>query len=105
MHPSGQRSHPICSPPPPITLPSTSARLHLPSPPSCAPPGLRSTCAATDIVLCWDTYTAAANQAGYSRLSGGIHVAKDNVDGLALGRLVANDVWNKVAALAPGGLP
>jgi hypothetical protein len=50
----------------------------------------------TDVVLCWGTFTDAAQQSGVSRLYGGIHVQKDNADGLALGKAVAAAVISKV---------
>jgi len=43
---------------------------------------------ANDVVLSWDTFTAAAQEAGISRLYGGIHIAESNQDGLVLGRLL-----------------
>lgn len=43
----------------------------------------------------WETFTAAAQQAGLSRLYGGIHFRKGNEDGLQLGEQVGNQVWEK----------
>lgn len=57
---------------------------------------------AHDVMLCWDTFTAAANQAGLSRLIGGIHTESDNVDGLALGHAVGNNVYKAVSKLWQG---
>jgi hypothetical protein len=54
------------------------------------------------VVLCWDTFQEAARQAGLSRLLGGIHVVKDNIDGLALGDAVGARVADVVNAYAPG---
>jgi hypothetical protein len=53
----------------------------------------------TDVVLCWDTFGEAAAQSGVSRLYGGIHVMKDNTDGLALGKAVGAAVADKVDTL------
>jgi hypothetical protein len=47
------------------------------------------------VTLFWSTFTDAADQAGMSRRYGGIHFESDDVAGRALGRLVANEVWNK----------
>lgn len=55
----------------------------------------------TDVVLSWPTFTAAARQAGESRLFGGIHFYEGNVVGLDLGEKVglltfarAQDLWS-----------
>eukprot|EP00775_Hariotina_reticulata_P010424 gene10424-10582_t len=56
------------------------------------------------VVLCWDSFQDAANQSGFSRLLGGIHVAKDNDDGLLLGNAIGNKMVDLVNALAPGNL-
>ncbi|MBD2778098.1 vanadium-dependent haloperoxidase [Iningainema tapete] len=50
---------------------------------------------ATDITLYWDTFSTAANQAGLSRLYGGIHFEDGNLEGRNLGRKVAAVAWNK----------
>jgi hypothetical protein len=55
-------------------------------------------------VLCWDSFQSAAAQAGISRLHGGIHVAKDDVDGQLLGDIVGNKVVDLVNVYAPGNL-
>jgi PAP2 superfamily len=39
------------------------------------------------------TFSATANQAGFSRLEGGFHIQADNVAGLAMGRSIANFNW------------
>lgn len=41
----------------------------------------------------WATFTDAANDAGMSRLYGGIHFMDGNVDGQAMGRQIAGAVW------------
>ena len=43
----------------------------------------------------WKTFTAAAEQAGLSRMYGGIHFRRGNEDGLRLGEQVGNQVWEK----------
>ena len=52
-----------------------------------------------DVVLCWDTYTDAAAEAGRSRFYGGIHVEADDVSGQSLGRKVGRDVFSKATVL------
>ena len=60
---------------------------------------------ADDVVLCWDTYTAAADEAGTSRLLGGIHIRADDVAGQILGRSIGSDVFDKAQELLiPYGL-
>ncbi len=49
-----------------------------------------------DVTLEWQTFTAAAEEAGKSRLYGGIHFAKANSEGQTLGEKVAKCVWEKV---------
>jgi hypothetical protein len=56
------------------------------------------------VVLCWDSFQDAANQSGYSRLLGGIHVAKDSDDGIVLGDVIGSQVVDVVNAYAPGNL-
>jgi hypothetical protein len=48
-----------------------------------------------DIMLEWPTLTAAAEEAGISRLYGGIHFKKANEAGQKLGAAVAKCVWEK----------
>ena len=50
---------------------------------------------AHQIVLRWDTFTAAANEAGMSRRYGGIHFRGADLAGRLLGRFVAIEVWSK----------
>jgi hypothetical protein len=47
------------------------------------------------VTLSWETFTEAAEQAGMSRLFGGIHISDGNVGGLKLGQEVAKRAWNK----------
>lgn len=46
------------------------------------------------VVIKLTTFTETANMAGFSRVLGGYHIQADNVEGLALGRKVGNEVWN-----------
>lgn len=50
---------------------------------------------AIGIVLRWETFTAAAQEAGESRLYGGIHFYEGNVAGLALGRKAGAQAYDK----------
>jgi Domain of unknown function (DUF6851)/VCPO second helical-bundle domain len=49
----------------------------------------------TPVTLSWETFTEAAEEAGMSRLFGGIHISDGNVGGLKLGQEVAKRAWNK----------
>lgn len=51
--------------------------------------------AAVGMTLNWSTFTQAANEAGESRLYGGIHFYEGNVAGLALGRKVGAQAFEK----------
>ncbi len=55
-----------------------------------------------DVELHWDTFYTASRQAGMSRLYGGIHFERGNLDGLEMGEKVAEKVWNKCARLWNG---
>jgi hypothetical protein len=46
-----------------------------------------------DVVLEWATYGDAADQAGISRLYGGIHIAADDVEGRKAGAVCGTDAW------------
>lgn len=50
---------------------------------------------AVGVILKWDTFTEAALEAGESRLYGGIHFYEGNVAGLALGRKVGAQAYEK----------
>jgi membrane-associated phospholipid phosphatase len=54
------------------------------------------------VTLVWPTFSDAADQAGMSRRYGGIHYEEDDLAGRALGRAVANEVWNKAIAYVHG---
>jgi hypothetical protein len=47
----------------------------------------------SDVVLQWATYYDAADQAGQSRLFGGIHVQADDFTGRMLGSICGKDAW------------
>ncbi|MAE65730.1 MAG: hypothetical protein CMJ18_15785 [Phycisphaeraceae bacterium] len=48
-----------------------------------------------DVVLQWATYYDAADEAGISRLFGGIHVAPDDFAGRLMGSRIGLDAWNQ----------
>ncbi|MDX2342863.1 MAG: vanadium-dependent haloperoxidase [Acidimicrobiia bacterium] len=56
-----------------------------------------------DIVLQWGTYFDAADQAGRSRLYGGIHVAADDLQGRIIGAEVGQAAWELAAMYFAGG--
>lgn len=49
----------------------------------------------TDVVLQWATYADAADQAGVSRLYGGIHVRSDDLAGRVIGQACGRAAWQK----------
>lgn len=51
---------------------------------------------AEDVVLCWETFTDASDQAGISRLYGGIHIKADDTSGQLVGRAIGRAVYDKV---------
>ena len=53
---------------------------------------------AQDLTLTWPTFTAAAEEAGVSRIYGGIHFDDGNVAGLELGRKVGEQAYAKAAS-------
>jgi hypothetical protein len=46
-----------------------------------------------DVTLQWATYYDAADQAGISRLFGGIHIAPDDFEGRKIGSICGKDAW------------
>lgn len=54
---------------------------------------------ATDVVLCWETFEEAAEDAGISRLHGGIHIIADHIDGNEMGFKIASIVYEKAKKL------
>ncbi|MEA5500391.1 vanadium-dependent haloperoxidase [Limnoraphis robusta] len=63
-------------------------------------PGITPT---QEITLSWPTFSAAADQAGISRLYGGIHFRDGDLNGRILGRKVGETVWNKAQTFINGG--
>jgi hypothetical protein len=47
------------------------------------------------VTLVLPTFSETANMAGISRVLGGYHIQADNVEGLRLGRAVAQRVWQE----------
>jgi hypothetical protein len=45
------------------------------------------------VTLQWATYQDASDEAGVSRLYGGIHVRADDLEGRVLGARVGADAW------------
>jgi hypothetical protein len=54
------------------------------------------------VVLQWATYYDAADQAGQSRLWGGIHIEADDFEGRILGATVGNQVYDKALTYFDG---
>jgi vanadium-dependent haloperoxidase-like protein len=50
---------------------------------------------ATDVILSWATFSAAADDAGMSRRWGGIHFKSGDLNGRLLGRSVGLNAWAK----------
>ena len=57
---------------------------------------------ARDITLSWDTFSAAANEAGLSRRYGGIHFEQGDLNGRELGRKVGEQAWRVAMAYRYG---
>ena len=51
--------------------------------------------AGDSVTLIFPTFSQTANMAGLSRVLGGYQIQADNVEGLKLGRSVAQVVWSK----------
>ncbi len=64
-------------------------------------PGITPT---QEIVLNWPTFSAAADEAGISRLYGGIHFQDGDLEGRALGRSVGAAVFEKVQFFQTSGV-
>jgi hypothetical protein len=60
---------------------------------------------ARDVVLGWSTFTEAAEEAGLSRLLGGIHFRDANVQGRTMGRAIGGMVWTKALGYFNGTMP
>ena len=59
----------------------------------------------TDVLLQWATYFDAADEAGLSRLYGGIHVRADDFDGRVIGSHVGGAVWGDAQLYFNGTIP
>ncbi len=55
------------------------------------------------VTLAWDTFTEAADEAGLSRIYGGIHFEDGDLNGRQLGREVAQTVWEQAQFFIQGG--
>jgi hypothetical protein len=55
-----------------------------------------------DVALPMPTFSATAEMAGISRVMGGYHIQADNVEGLRLGRRVAQLTWPRIEAYFNG---
>lgn len=73
-----------------VTLPAGSSKIE---------PGLTP---AHAVILKWETFTEAADEAGISRRYGGIHFARADLAGRKLGLLVANRAWIKAQSYFDG---
>ena len=54
------------------------------------------------VTLGWASFTEAANEAGLSRIYGGIHFESGNLEGQKLGRKIGESVWNKAQTFFNG---
>ncbi|MCI0391771.1 MAG: phosphatase PAP2 family protein [Acidobacteria bacterium] len=73
-----------------VILPAGSSRIE---------PGLTP---ADPITLSWATFTVAAEEAGISRLYGGIHFMDGNIEGRKMGRKIGALVWEKAQSYFNG---
>ena len=55
------------------------------------------------VTLEWDTFTEAADEAGISRIYGGIHFEDGDLNGRQLGREVGQTVWEQAQFFIQGG--
>jgi hypothetical protein len=55
------------------------------------------------VTLAWETFGEAADEAGLSRLYGGIHFTEGDINGRQLGDEVAMSVWDRVQFFVNGG--
>jgi len=67
--------------------------------------GKAATAVNCDVELKMPTFTATAEMAGISRVMGGYHIQADNIEGLALGRKVAQFSWPRIRAYFDGTAP
>ena len=57
------------------------------------------------VLLKWDTFTQAADEAGFSRRHGGIHFVQGDVQGRDVGERAGERVWQKVQGFFDGSAP
>ncbi len=57
---------------------------------------------ASPVTLSWKTFTEAAEEAGMSRLYGGIHIMDGNTGGMKLGEEVGKRAWSKARSYFDG---
>ncbi|MBX3053412.1 MAG: hypothetical protein KF753_18190 [Caldilineaceae bacterium] len=57
------------------------------------------------VLLYWDTFTQAADEAGFSRRYGGIHFIQGDVQGRDVGRRAGERVWQKAQHFFDGSAP
>jgi hypothetical protein len=57
---------------------------------------------ASDVILSWPTFTAAADEAGMSRRLGGIHFKEGDLQSREMGRKIGAQVWAKAVAYFNG---
>jgi len=57
---------------------------------------------AADVTLTWPTFTAAAEEAGLSRLYGGIHFSQANLASRMMGKKIGKAAWKKAEAMFNG---
>jgi hypothetical protein len=58
----------------------------------------------SDVTLSWDTFSFAADEAGLSRLYGGIHFTEGDVNGRVLGEQVGDAAWEQAQFYINGGV-
>ena len=58
---------------------------------------------AQPMILSWNTFKDAADQAGISRRYGGIHFEVGDLTGRVTGKLVADQTWARSVSLWNGG--
>jgi len=78
---------------------SFNARVVIPKGSSKIEPGIALS---KDITITWRTLSDAADDAGWSRRWGGIHLVSGDQQGRALGRLIGYDDWNKALTYFSG---
>jgi hypothetical protein len=54
------------------------------------------------LTLRWDTFSDAADQAGSSRIYGGIHFEQGDLDGREAGRRIGAQAWDRAQAYFRG---